>query len=92
MFDVGDQFVLAPNATFNDSECTNTSIPPRLTFQAHSAPLDTKFDRSFANLYVAFQYVEICLCFTFLLETKVLGNNRVVERSMFSKKTKFQLV
>ncbi|KUJ10224.1 uncharacterized protein LY89DRAFT_710610 [Mollisia scopiformis] len=54
VFGIGDQFVLVPNATFNDSACGNLSIPPRLTFQAHSAPLDTKFDRSFANMYVAF--------------------------------------
>lgn len=52
-FNVGDQFVLAPNATFSDSACALKSIPPRLTFQAHSAPLDTKFDRSFANMYIA---------------------------------------
>ncbi|CZR62460.1 uncharacterized protein PAC_12357 [Phialocephala subalpina] len=53
-FSVGDQFVLAPNTTFSDSSCSNVSIPPRLTFQAHSAPLDTKFDASFANMYIAF--------------------------------------
>jgi glucose/arabinose dehydrogenase len=49
----GDQFVLAPNATFNDSNCTK-SVPARLAFQAHSAPLDAKFDAKFENLYVTF--------------------------------------
>ncbi|KAL2061658.1 hypothetical protein VTL71DRAFT_7035 [Oculimacula yallundae] len=54
IFSVGDQFVLSPNSTFNDTSCTTLSEPPRLAFQAHSAPLDAKFDPSFKNLYVAF--------------------------------------
>lgn len=28
-------------------------MPPRLTFQAHSAPIDGKFDKGFANMYVS---------------------------------------
>jgi glucose/arabinose dehydrogenase len=51
-FKLGDQFVLAPNNTFNDKTCTQKSKPPRLTFQAHSAPLDSKFDATFSNLFV----------------------------------------
>ncbi|KAH7391486.1 cellobiose dehydrogenase-like protein [Cadophora sp. MPI-SDFR-AT-0126] len=53
-FAVGDQFVLAPNDTFRDETCTTKSVPARLAFQAHSAPLDAKFDSSFENLYIAF--------------------------------------
>lgn len=49
---VGQQFVQAPNATFDDSNCTRKSIAPFLTFQAHAAPLDAKFDSLFMNLYV----------------------------------------
>ncbi|KNG47944.1 iron reductase domain-containing protein [Stemphylium lycopersici] len=41
-FEVGDQFVLEPNATFSDE----TSLP------AHSAPLDALFNADFSALYV----------------------------------------
>ncbi|TAQ88464.1 hypothetical protein B7494_g3247, partial [Chlorociboria aeruginascens] len=53
-FSVGDQFVLTPNSTFNDTTCISNSAPPRLGFQAHSAPLDSKFDATYSNLYVSF--------------------------------------
>lgn len=53
-FAVGDQFVLAPNATFSDENCKEKSEPARLAFQAHSAPLDAKFDSSYENLFIAF--------------------------------------
>ncbi|KAH6716794.1 cellobiose dehydrogenase-like protein [Leptodontidium sp. MPI-SDFR-AT-0119] len=53
-FAVGDQFVFAPNETFSDETCKIKSEPARLAFQAHSAPLDAKFDPSFENLYIAF--------------------------------------
>ncbi|KAI8957318.1 hypothetical protein F5Y11DRAFT_93431 [Daldinia sp. FL1419] len=53
--DVGQQFVLAPNQTFDDNTCAQMSKPPRLTFQAHSAPLDAKFNTSgYTNLFVTF--------------------------------------
>ncbi|KAK0118247.1 hypothetical protein ONS95_012548 [Cadophora gregata] len=52
-FAIGDQFVLAPNETFSDETCKTKSEPARLAFQAHSAPLDAKFDFSFENLYIA---------------------------------------
>ncbi|KAH9876246.1 hypothetical protein J1614_004125, partial [Plenodomus biglobosus] len=52
-FTVGDQFVLEPNATFSDDTCKERSVPPRLGFPAHSAPLDAKFDRSFMSMYIA---------------------------------------
>ncbi|KAI2605629.1 hypothetical protein GGR54DRAFT_443322 [Hypoxylon sp. NC1633] len=51
--EVGKQFVMAPNATFNDESCARMSVPPRLSFQAHAAPLDAKFDApKYANLFV----------------------------------------
>jgi hypothetical protein len=53
-FRVGDQFTVSPNSTFNDTSCAKTSVPPRLSFQAHSAPLDAKFDADYSNLYVSF--------------------------------------
>ncbi|KAH9990900.1 hypothetical protein F4779DRAFT_251330 [Xylariaceae sp. FL0662B] len=52
-FQVGEQFVVAPNDTFNDFTCTQRSVPSRLSFQAHSAPLDGKFDSSYSNLFVS---------------------------------------
>ncbi|KAI0832283.1 hypothetical protein F5Y06DRAFT_307457 [Hypoxylon sp. FL0890] len=51
--DVGEQFVMAPNETFDDNTCAHVSMPPRLTFQAHTAPLDAKFDSpKYENLFV----------------------------------------
>ncbi|GKT93618.1 cellobiose dehydrogenase [Colletotrichum tofieldiae] len=41
-FKVGQQFVVAPN----------TFCPPRLSIQAHSAPIGAAFDRTFQNLYM----------------------------------------
>ncbi|KAK2040757.1 carbohydrate-binding cytochrome b562 [Colletotrichum somersetense] len=51
-FGVGQQFVVSPNATFNDDTCTQRSVAPRLSFQAHSAPIGAAFDASFQNLYL----------------------------------------
>lgn len=45
--------MIAPNSTFDDASCAANSMPPRLTFQAHSAPIDGKFDKGFANMYVS---------------------------------------
>ncbi|KAI1463828.1 uncharacterized protein F4812DRAFT_453363 [Daldinia caldariorum] len=51
--DVGQQFVLAPNQTFDDNSCAKMSRPPRLTFEAHTAPLDAKFNApKYTNLFV----------------------------------------
>ncbi|KAI1383752.1 soluble quino protein glucose/sorbosone dehydrogenase [Hypoxylon trugodes] len=50
--DVGQQFVQSPNETFTDDTCAHMSMPPRLTFRAHSAPLDAKFDApKYENLF-----------------------------------------
>ncbi|KAI1828386.1 soluble quino protein glucose dehydrogenase [Xylaria intraflava] len=51
---VGSQFVVTPNATFNDATCTEVSNPPRLAFEAHMAPIGAAFDKDAANLYVTF--------------------------------------
>ena len=53
-FTIGDQFVVAPNSTFNDTMCKEQSTPPVLSFQAHSAPIDGKFDSTYSNLYISF--------------------------------------
>ncbi|KAM7211367.1 hypothetical protein V8F06_013247 [Rhypophila decipiens] len=50
----GSQFVLSPNSSYNDASCNGKSIPPRLSFQAHSAPIWNAFDKDAKNMYVAF--------------------------------------
>jgi len=52
---VGSQFVIGtPNSTINDSYCADDTVPPRLTFQAHQAPLDLKFNNSGTEGWVTF--------------------------------------
>jgi hypothetical protein len=53
-FAVGDQFVLAPNATFSDDTCASKSNQARFAVQAHSAPLDAVFDKNFSSMYVTY--------------------------------------
>ena len=51
---VGSQFAMGtPNNTVNDTLCTERT-PPRLTFQAHMAPLDIKFNDSGNEAWVTF--------------------------------------
>ncbi|EOA92137.1 uncharacterized protein SETTUDRAFT_18787 [Exserohilum turcica Et28A] len=51
-FTTGDQFVLEPNATFNDATCNQRSIAPRVALPAHSTPLEAKFNVDFSALFV----------------------------------------
>lgn len=48
----GDQFSIAPNVT--DAQCGDTTFnkPPRLSMQAHSAPLDMVFYKAPTNTTV----------------------------------------
>ncbi|KAL8700971.1 MAG: hypothetical protein Q9201_005163 [Fulgogasparrea decipioides] len=51
---VGTQFAMGnQNNTVNDTFCASRT-PPRLTFQAHMAPLDIKFNNSAAEAWVTF--------------------------------------
>ncbi|KAK4120984.1 soluble quino protein glucose dehydrogenase [Parathielavia appendiculata] len=51
----GSNFVVSPNSSYNDATCnSNKAIPPRLSFQAHSAPIWNTFDAEAKNMYVAF--------------------------------------
>ncbi|KAL8903440.1 MAG: hypothetical protein Q9207_003929 [Kuettlingeria erythrocarpa] len=51
---VGSQFAMGDqNSTINDTFCAEQS-PPRLTFQAHMAPLDMKFNNSATEAWVTF--------------------------------------
>lgn len=51
---VGGQFTMDPNSTFNDTTCSSSRIPPRLTFQAHMAPLDIIFTPNGTEAFVTF--------------------------------------
>ena len=51
---VGSQFTMGDqNSTINDTYCAKQT-PPRLTFQAHMAPLDIKFNNSGSEGWVTF--------------------------------------
>jgi glucose/arabinose dehydrogenase len=51
---IGSQFALTPNSTINDTFCADERVPPRLTFQAHMAPLDIKFLPNGTEAFVTF--------------------------------------
>ncbi|ORY61229.1 glucose sorbosone dehydrogenase [Pseudomassariella vexata] len=51
---VGSQFSQEQNATLNDTTCSETRVAPRLTFQAHMAPLDMTFNSNGTEAYVTF--------------------------------------
>jgi glucose/arabinose dehydrogenase len=52
---VGTQFAIGnQNATINDTFCRNDRVAPRLTFQAHMAPLDLKFNDNGSVAWVTF--------------------------------------
>jgi glucose/arabinose dehydrogenase len=51
---VGSQFALNQNASINDTYCSDDTIGPRLTFQAHTAPLDIIFQPNGSEAYVSF--------------------------------------
>ncbi|KAI9814400.1 MAG: hypothetical protein M1827_003256 [Pycnora praestabilis] len=48
-FSIGTQ-----NSTVNDTICASSTVPPRLTFQAHMAPLDILFDSNGTEAWVTF--------------------------------------
>lgn len=52
---VGSQFTLDPSSsTLNDATCAQDRVPPRLTFQAHTAPLDILFNTDGTAAYITF--------------------------------------
>ncbi|KAK4145282.1 soluble quino protein glucose/sorbosone dehydrogenase [Dichotomopilus funicola] len=50
---VGAQFSLDNNATANDTACAANTVSPRITFRAHMAPLDIKFNGT-SRAFVSF--------------------------------------
>jgi glucose/arabinose dehydrogenase len=51
---VGSQFTIDQNNTINDTTCSSERVSPRLTFQAHMAPLDIIFTPNGTEAYVSF--------------------------------------
>jgi glucose/arabinose dehydrogenase len=51
---VGKQFAINITESINDDFCQKQRIAPRLTFQAHMAPLDMKFSADGKEAYVTF--------------------------------------
>lgn len=51
---VGAQFTSDQNATVDDNFCAEERVPPRLTFEAHVAPLDIIFLPNGTKAYVSF--------------------------------------
>ena len=52
---VGTNFAMGTeNSTINDSFCAERTIAPRLTFQAHQAPIDIKFNNSGTEAWISF--------------------------------------
>ena len=53
---VGSQFAIgSQNDTVNDENCRDEHVPPRLTFQAHMAPIDIKFNTNGTGAWVSFR-------------------------------------
>lgn len=50
----GSQFVDGSNSSVNDASCAARATAPRLSFPAHSAPIDAVFDAAGTSLYVTF--------------------------------------
>lgn len=50
----GSQFALTPSSTFTDATCAANYRPPRISFQAHTAPLDVKFHPGSGHAWVSF--------------------------------------
>ncbi|KAK8097893.1 uncharacterized protein PG998_013379 [Apiospora kogelbergensis] len=51
---VGSQFPQNQSSTLNDTTCNKERVSPRLTFQAHMAPLDIKFARDGNTAFITF--------------------------------------
>jgi hypothetical protein len=51
---VGTQFAMTENSTITDQICAKDYVTPRLTFPAHQAPLDLKFNTDGSEAYVTF--------------------------------------
>ncbi|KAK7942884.1 uncharacterized protein PG986_011997 [Apiospora aurea] len=51
---VGSQFPQNQSSTLNDTTCNEERVSPRLTFQAHMAPLDIKFAPDGNTAFISF--------------------------------------
>lgn len=53
-FQIGDQFTPSTSEVTTDSVCRDNYVAPRLTFPAHTAPLDIKFLPDGSEAYISF--------------------------------------
>lgn len=60
----GSQFAMEQNSTVNDTFCDKNRIPPVMTFPAHNAPLDIKFQPNGSEAYVSLHGSWYLLYFT----------------------------
>lgn len=58
----GSQFSMEQNSTVNDTFCAKDRIAPVMTFPAHNAPLDIKFQPNGSEAYVSFHGSWYLLC------------------------------
>lgn len=83
---VGSQFAIGDqNDTINDTFCSKRT-PPRLTFQAHMAPLDIEFNNSGSEAWVTFHgswYVKLNHFVTYI-KSIILATGIVVYLVYFS--------
>jgi hypothetical protein len=47
----GAQFIPTPNGSYTDETCEKESVPPRLSIQAHTAPIDGKFSEDGLGMF-----------------------------------------
>ncbi|KAK3987116.1 soluble quino protein glucose/sorbosone dehydrogenase [Cladorrhinum sp. PSN332] len=52
---VGKQFAVQEDSDLSDETCATDYVPPRLTFPAHYAPIDIKFNGVGSKAYVTFR-------------------------------------
>lgn len=50
----GDQFPVEETSSLTDDKCNADYVAPVLSFQAHMAPLDIKFDKNGTQAYISF--------------------------------------
>ena len=51
---VGDQFAPSSSSVTGDDACARNFVAPRLTFPAHTAPLDIKFAQDGSEVFISF--------------------------------------
>lgn len=69
--EIGDQFSIETNSTLNDTTCAENYVPPRLSFAAHTVPLDMKFTEDGSQAWISFH--GSCKCFFFFFSSPLFS-------------------